>query len=174
MQVPNLEKKLGIEIYATQSKGIGGKIRQLLDDFIVEELLVDGSLAEVTVPDNEWLSKGEGPYLICVLVKRRWDTFLAVRQVAERLKISQKRIRFAGIKDTKAFTAQHISLQNVSPTKIFDLQIKDIRVYPKNFSRERMYSQLIKGNRFHITIRRITNSSSDIYKNFNNIKESRR
>jgi len=153
LQVPSLEKEVGIEVYATQSPGVGGRIRQLLDDFVVEELLVDGSLAEVSPPVEAWEPAGEGRYLICVLVKRRWDTFLAVREVAQRLRISQKRIRFAGIKDTKALTAQHISLQNVSPNKVLDVQIKDITLYPQRFSRERMYSQLIQGNRFHITVR---------------------
>jgi tRNA pseudouridine13 synthase len=155
LQIPSLEKELGIETYVTQSPGVGGRIRQLLDDFMVEELLVDGSLAEVSPPVESWEPAGEGQYLICVLVKRRWDTFLAVRQVAQRLRISQKRIRFAGIKDTKALTAQHISLQNVSPHKVLDVQIKDITLYPQRFSRDRIYSQLIKGNRFHITVRGI-------------------
>jgi tRNA pseudouridine13 synthase len=169
LQVPQLEQELGMEVYATKPEGIGGKIRQLLDDFVVEELLLDGSLAEVT-PSSAVLV-GEGHYLICVLVKRKWDTFLAVRQVAERLHISQKRVRFAGIKDTKALTAQHISLQNVSPRKILDLQIKDITVYPKRFSIERMYSQLIKGNRFHITVRGIDHSPSVIKERTRNVKE---
>ena len=162
MQIPPLEKELGIETYVTQSPGVGGRIRQLLEDFVVEELLVDGSLAEVSAPVKGWEPAGEGPYLVCVLVKRRWDTFLAVRQVAERLRISQKCIRFAGIKDTKALTAQHISLQNVSPSKVLDVQIKDIKLYQQRFSKERMYSQLIKGNRFHITIRGIEHPASVI------------
>ena len=162
MQVPPLEKELGIETYVTQSPGIGGRIRQLLDDFVVEELLVDGSLAEVSPPIEAWEPAGEGRYLICVLVKRRWDTFLAVREVAQRLRISQKRIRFAGIKDTNALTAQHISLQNVSPHKVLDVQIKDITLYPQRFSRDRIYSQLIKGNRFHITVRGIDHPVSVI------------
>jgi len=171
LQVPPLEKELGIETYATQSPGIGGKIRQLLDDFVVEELLVDGSLAEVSPPVEAWEPVGEGPYLICVLVKRRWDTFLAVREVAQRLRINQKRIRFAGIKDTKALTAQHISLQNVSPSKVLDIQIKDITFYPQRFSRDRMYSQLIQGNRFHITVRGLDHPVSVIEERTKNVKE---
>ena len=160
MQVPPLEKELGIQTYATKTPGVGGIIRQLLDDFVVEELLVDDSLAQVSPLVEAWEPTGEGRYLICVLVKRRWDTFLAVKEIANRLRISQKRIRFAGIKDTKALTAQHISLQNVSPNKVNDAQIKDIKLYPKRFSRDRMYSQLIKGNRFHITVRGIKHPSS--------------
>jgi len=58
LQVPQLEKGVGIETYATQSLGIGGKIRQLLDDFVVEELLVDGSLAEVSAPVESWEPAG--------------------------------------------------------------------------------------------------------------------
>jgi len=160
LQVPPLEKELGIETYVTQSQGVEGRIRQLLDDFVVEELLVDGSLAEVSVPVDVWEPAGMGRYLICVLVKRRWDTFMAVREVAKRLSISQKRIRFAGIKDTKALTAQHISIQNVSPSRVLDAHIKDIKLYPKRFSKERMYSQLIQGNRFHITVRGIDHPAS--------------
>jgi len=171
LQVPSLEKELGIETYVTQSPGVGGRIRQLLDDFVVEELLVDGSLAEVSPPVESWEPAGEGRYLICVLVKRRWDTFLAVRKVAERLRISQKRIRFAGIKDTKALTAQHISLQNVSPNKVLDVQIKDITLYPQRFSRERMYSQLIKGNRFHISVRGIDHPVSVIEERTKNVQD---
>jgi tRNA pseudouridine13 synthase len=171
LQVPSLEKEVGMETYATQSPGVGGRIRELLDDFVVEELLVDGSLAEVSVPVEGWEPAGMGRYLICVLVKRRWDTFLAVREVAHRLRISQKRIRFAGIKDTKALTAQHISLQNVSPSKVLDVQIKDIKLYPQRFSKERMYSQLIKGNRFHITIRGIDYPASVIEERTRNVQE---
>ncbi len=171
MQVPSLEKELGIETYITQSSGIGGRIRQLLDDFVVEELLVDGSLAEVSPPVETWEPVGEGRHLICVLVKRRWDTFLAVRKVAEKLRISQKRIRFAGIKDTKALTAQHLSLQNVSPNRVSEVKINDITLYPQRFSRDRMYSQLIQGNRFHITIRGIPNPPSVIEERAKNIQD---
>ena len=171
LQVPQLEKELGMETYVSQSEGIGGKIRQLLDDFVVEELLIDGSLAEISEHAKTWEPSGEGQYLICVLVKRKWDTFLAVRQVAERMHISQKRIRFAGIKDTKALTAQHISMQSVSPNKVLDLQIKDIKVYPQRYSRERMYSQLIKGNRFHLTVRGIDHPVSVIEERTTKVKE---
>ena len=171
MKVPELEKEIGIEAYVTSSLGIGGKIRNLLDDFVVEELLIDGSLAEVSPQINDWELTGAGNYLICVMVKRRWDTFLAVREVAKRLRISQKRIRFAGIKDTKALTAQHISLQNVAPNKVLNLEIKDIKLYPKRFSRERMYSQLIKGNRFHITIRNIEQPVSVVEKRTKSVQE---
>lgn len=161
MKVPTLEKELGMEIYATQSLGIGGRIRQFLEDFVVEELLVDGSKAEVS-PIETQEPVGRGRYLICVLVKRNWDTLLAVRRVARRLGISHKRIRIAGMKDAKALTAQHISLQGVAPTRASQVKIKDITLHPLRFSDRRIFSQLLLGNQFQVVIRALSHSSSVI------------
>ncbi len=159
MKVPALEKELGMEIYATQSEGIGGRIRQLIEDFVVEELLVDGSKAEVSRAEA-WKPDERGRYLICVLVKRDWDTLLAVRKIAGRLGISPKRIRIAGIKDAKAITAQHISLQGVAPTRASQVKIKDITLHPVRFSDRRIFSQLLLGNQFQVVIRTILHTSS--------------
>ncbi len=114
MLVPKLERELGMEAYACQSLGIGGRIRQLPEDFVVEEVLVDGTKAEVQ-PVEMPQPVGEGRYLICVLVKRDWDNFRAVKKVAKRMGISHKRVQIAGIKDAKALTAQHISIRGVTP-----------------------------------------------------------
>ena len=45
--MPSLDKQLGIEVYGTKSLGIGGVIREEIDDFVVEEVLVDGSKAQI-------------------------------------------------------------------------------------------------------------------------------
>ena len=169
MMVPRLEKMLGIETYASQSLGIGGRIRQFTEDFMVEEVLMDGSKAQVS--STETLQPvGGGRYLICVLVKQDWDTFLAVKKVARRLGISPKRIQIAGIKDAKAYTAQHISIRGVTPERVSRVKIRDISVHPLRFSDERVYSQLLLGNQFHITIRTISHSSSVIEKRVKNIQ----
>jgi len=167
--VPRLERMLGIEAYASQSLGIGGRIRQFTEDFVVEEVFIDGSKAQVS--STETLQPvGGGRYLICVLVKQDWDTFLAVKKVARRLGISPKRIQIAGIKDAKAFTAQHISIRGVTPERVSRVKIRDISVHPLRFSDERVYSQLLLGNQFHITIRTISHSSSVIEKRVKNIQ----
>ena len=169
MRVPALEKELGMEIYATQSLGVGGRIRQFLDDFVVEELLADGSKAEVS-PVETQEPVGRGRYLICVLVKRNWDTLLAVRRIARRLGISHKRIRIAGMKDTKALTAQHISLQGVAPTRVSQVKIKDITLHPLRFSDRRIYSQLLLGNQFQVVIRAISHASSVVEQRVKNVQ----
>jgi len=159
LKVPALEKELGMEIYATQSVGIGGRIRQLIEDFVVEELLVDGSKAEVSRAEA-WNPEGRGRYLICILVKRDWDTLLAIRKIAGRLGMNPKRIRIAGLKDAKALTAQHISIQGVAPTRASQVKIKDITIHPVRFSDRRIFSQLLLGNQFQVVIRKISHASS--------------
>jgi len=169
LMVPTLERMLGIETYASQSLGIGGKIRQFTEDFVVEEVLMDGSKAQVS-PTETLQPIGGGRYLICVLVKRDWDTFLAVKKVARGLGISPKRIQIAGIKDAKALTAQHVSIRGVTPERVSRVKIRDITVHPLRFSDGRVYSQLLLGNQFYITIRTISHSSFVIEKRVKNIQ----
>ena len=56
MSVPPLDEELGIQVYATKSLGVGGSIRETVDDFVVQEVLVDGSKAPIdgTVADKSF------------------------------------------------------------------------------------------------------------------------
>lgn len=168
MLVPRLEKFIGIEVYATSSLGVSGVIRQRVEDFVVREVLVDGSKAGIT-PSERNVEQGalgsssvKNRFLLCVLVKRNWDTFLAVKAVARQLGISIKRVQFAGIKDAKAVTAQHITVEDVSAEEIQKVQAKDIEIYPIGYFRNKLSSYYLLGNHFHITIRAINHSKSKI------------
>jgi tRNA pseudouridine13 synthase len=169
LRVPKLDKELGIEIYATKSLGIGGKIRHFPEDFVVEEMLLDGSKAAV---DSKEIARptGLGPYLICGLVKRKWDTLLAVRAIAEQLDANPERIQIAGIKDANALTAQNISISRITPELISRVKIKDIKLYPMRFSKDKMNPSLLYGNHFQITIRNIKYSNSEIMQRIQSVK----
>lgn len=169
LRAPKLERKLGIETYASQSPGISGRIRQFPEDFVVEEVLVDGAKAEVQ-PVETPQPVGDGRYLICVLVKRDWDTLRAVKKVARRMGISYKRVQIAGIKDAKALTAQYISIRGATPERVSRVKIRDIALRPLRFSDERVHSRLLLGNKFHILIRAISHSSSLIEKRVKNVQ----
>jgi len=169
LSVPELEKRLGIEVYASTALGIGGKIRQLPEDFTVEEVLTDGSRAQISSSKSVSVSGG-GRYLLCVLVKRNWDTFLAVKAVAKQLGVSPERIRTAGIKDAKAVTAQHFSVYGVAPQQVSSVRIRDITVYPLRFSSEKVHSNILLGNRFGIQVRAIAHSSSVIEKRLRKVQ----
>jgi len=66
------------------------------------------------------------------------------------------------MKDAKAITAQHISLQGVAPTRASQVKIKDITLHPLRFSDRRIFSQLLLGNQFQVVIRAISHTSSVI------------
>jgi len=165
--VPKLERLIGIEVYATYSLGIGGIIRQFVEDFGVEEVLVDGSKAEIN-QSAERQVLGSSPvknrFLLCVLVKRNWDMFQALRVVSEQLGISTRRIQIAGIKDAKAVTTQHITVEGVSPEEVQKVQIKDIKIRPIGYFRSKFSSYFLFGNNFHIAIRAISHPKSTIKK----------
>jgi tRNA pseudouridine13 synthase len=156
LPVPKIDNLLGIEVYATKSKGIGGFIRGDVEDFVVEEILVDGSKA--TVNDTcqgrvlNSISKRQH-FLVCVLVKRNWDTFIAVKNIAEALGVEQGSIQFAGIKDAKAITAQFITIENVSIDDVKKVSIKDITLNPLGYFHDRLSLFYLLGNNFTIVIK---------------------
>jgi tRNA pseudouridine13 synthase len=162
-KVLELETDFGIEMYASQGPGIGGKIRVFPEDFVVEEMLVDGSKASVNPLDMKALSSGHGRYVVCVLIKKSWDTFAAVRAIAKKVDVDPDRVSIAGIKDARALTAQHISLGGVSIDKVLGIHLEDATVIPTHFSSDKISSKVLFGNQFDITVRSV-NHSTDVIK----------
>ena len=158
MKAYELDRFLGIEIYATKTSGLGGNIRELPEDFIVEETLVDGAKASVTgeVPPRVIGStQNQQRFLLCTLVKKNWDTFIAVKNVAKALDVNQDRVQFAGIKDAKALTAQFITVENVSAEEVAKVNVKDIQVHPVGYVREPLSLFYLLGNHFTVTIKNV-------------------
>jgi tRNA pseudouridine13 synthase len=167
LNVPQLEKEIGIEVYATKTQCIGGRLRQFVEDFTVEEILTNGSRAKIE-PDNIPSITGFDRYLICVLVKRNIDTFQALQSVANKLRVMSDRIHIGGIKDARALTAQHVSISRMLPEQVGKIETPKLRLYPLGFSNEKIHSDLLFGNQFHITIRAIQHSRSIIAEHIEN------
>jgi len=167
LAVPRIDKLLGIDVYATETMGIGGVIRQSVDDFVVEEVLVDGSRAKIEkAAESQVLgaSLSRQHYLLCVLVKRNWDTFIAIKNIAKQLGISQKQISIAGIKDAKAVTAQHITIEHSSMEDASKINVKDIEVRPVGYFRDKLSPYYLLGNNFDIRIKAINLAEPTIRK----------
>jgi len=165
--VPRIDKLLGIEVYATETAGVGGVIRESVEDFMVEEVLVDGSKAEIEKAAEKRVlgaSPSKQRYLLCVLVKRNWDTFIALRNIAKQLDLSQGQIHIAGIKDAKAVTAQHITVENCSVEDAAKVNIKDIEIRPVGYVHEKLSPYYLLGNHFTIRITAIKRSESTVAK----------
>src|SRR4030042_3485096 len=152
--------------YATRTAGLGGVIRRTIDDFLVEEVLVDGSVARIekVIGNSQPLGASAKlqSYLLCVLVKHRWDTFVAIKNIAAQLGIDQTRIHIAGIKDAKAVTSQHITVENVTMEEAEKISIKNIEVRPVGYFRDELSQFYLLGNNFTITIRAVKHPESTI------------
>jgi tRNA pseudouridine13 synthase len=138
-----------------------------VDDFVVEEVLVDGSKAKVEKSVESRVlgaSSVKQKYLLCVLVKRNWDTFIAIKNIAKKLGISQSQIHIAGIKDAKAVTAQHITIEYGQMEDISKVNVKDIEIRPVGYVRDKLSLFYLLGNNFTIRIQAIKGSESTIEK----------
>lgn len=167
MLVSKLEKSIGIQVYATSSLGVGGAIRCLPEDFLVEEILMNGLRAKIDFPETLVKQSLESPskaqrYLLCVLIKRNWDNLQAVKAVANRLGISTQRISIAGIKDAHAVTAQHITIDDAALGDVEKVEIKDLKVIPIRYFHTRLSPHYLFGNSFRITVRALVNSETVI------------
>jgi tRNA pseudouridine13 synthase len=163
--VPSIDKLLGIEAYVTKSLGVGGVIREAVDDFVVEEVLVDGSKARINravagIVLGSTIQRQR--YLLCVLVKRNWDTFIAIKNIAKQLGIDQRRIQIAGIKDAKAVTAQHLTIEDGLMEDASKVNVKDIQIYPAGYLREAVSLYYLLGNYFTIKIKGIKYKESTV------------
>ncbi|MBS7614413.1 tRNA pseudouridine(13) synthase TruD [Candidatus Bathyarchaeota archaeon] len=154
-EVSSLDADFGIMVYASRSLGIGGKIRVVPEDFVVEEVLIDGSKASVVVANINRPTSNPERYVICVLVKKGWDTFSALRTIARQLDIDEERISISGIKDARALTAQHISIGGVPLEKISEINLENAAIIPTRFSPEKISSKVLFGNQFDIKVRAI-------------------
>lgn len=165
---------MGIEVYGTRSPGIGGEIRGSFEDFVVEELLVDGSKASVAkliVQSVLGSSSEKNRYLLCVLVKRNWDTISAVKAVADQLAIRTSQIQFAGLKDTRAITGQHVTIEGATAEEASRVQIKDIELRSVGYVRCGLSQFYLLGNSFRVRISGISHPESTVRRRINRVIE---
>ncbi|OYT42287.1 MAG: tRNA pseudouridine(13) synthase TruD [Candidatus Altiarchaeales archaeon ex4484_43] len=151
---PALEYSVGMELYKSNTEGIGGKIKQIPEDFLVEEIMPDGRVLEL----DKGVRFNEGErreYLHFTLQKYNWDTIRAIRVISNRLNVGKKRFGFAGTKDKRALTTQRVSVWNVSPEELRRVRIKDMTLRDFSYSDERITLGDLRGNRFTIVIRNL-------------------
>ena len=164
MGIPAIDQTLGMKVYASKTLGIGGVIRDSIEDFRVEEVLADGSVASIEEQeDNNALgaTAHQQRYLLCVLIKRGWDNLSAVLRIAKELGISQRQIQIAGIKDARAVTAQHITIEGVSAEEISGIRIRDVEVRPLGYFRDGLAPFYLLGNKFRVRVKGISHREAN-------------
>jgi len=156
MNVPLLDKMLGMETYVSDFNGIGGKIKVFLDDFIVEEISFDGSIAHIS-EDSRYFLGDRNEYLWFILVKRGIDSISAIRIIARFLGKSYKIFSFAGFKDSRAFTAQFVCGRNIYYEDLIRFYDPFGRVFVRvlGYRPFKIIPGMLYGNRFRIIVRDI-------------------
>lgn len=122
--------------------GIGGTIKERVEDFVVEELPL-------------YPPGGEGEHTFFEIQKTGLSTFAAVRAIARALDVPAKRIGYAGLKDAQAITCQTLSIHDTSPEAVTALDLPDIRVMWAERHNNKLRIGHLRGNRFTIRIRNV-------------------
>jgi len=163
---PELEQEIGILCYKSKTGGIGGRIKQIPEDFIVEEITEDGAVLEVDKNITESNSQA-GEFIHFTLQKNNWDTHRAMKEISKRLGVSRNRLSFAGTKDKRAVTVQRASAWNIKEEDLEKVNIKDIQLREFLYSNDKIDLGDLQGNRFAITIRNIDPDEDSIKNTIN-------
>ena len=144
MQNPYLSQ-VGHERYSTDLSGVGGKLRNSPDDFVVREVSIVPSLSKT------------GRHTIAKVTARNWETNALLRILAKYLGIYSERIGFAGTKDKRAVTTQLLSFP-VDEEKVSNLEIKDVSIDILGKSNRKIKLGELIGNDFTIKITNTKNT----------------
>ena len=142
MEALQSDRLLGMELYATDSPGCGGRLRAETGDFVVEEIYEEG------------IYEG-GRYLVLEVEKVDWETHHLVRDLSRQLQISQKRFGWAGTKDKKAVTRQRMSVMALEEKELPRVNLPGVKIKVLGRSNRGVSLGDLRGNRFAVRIREI-------------------
>ncbi|MCX6676870.1 MAG: tRNA pseudouridine(13) synthase TruD [Methanothrix sp.] len=134
------DRSLGMDYYITDSPGCGGVIKSCAEDFQVTEVF-------------EELRYVGGRYLVLDVEKTNWDMHHLIREMARKLRISQKRFGWAGTKDKRAVTSQRISIMNLDESDLAKINLPDLKIRVLGKTNRAVGLGDLLGNSFRIIIR---------------------
>ncbi len=120
--------------------GLGGRIRSRPEDFLVEEI----PLRPPT---------GRGDVTRVQIEKRATPTFDVLLFLSKAVKVSERRIGYAGLKDARAVARQYVSVPKVAPERFHGLRHPKFRVLSAERDAKALKIGHLKGNRFTIRVR---------------------
>jgi tRNA pseudouridine13 synthase len=120
--------------------GIGGRIRELLEDFRVEELPL-------------YPTTGRGTHTWFRVVKRGIPTPVAVARIARYMGVRTMDVGVAGLKDAKAVTSQRMSIEYAQANRLERYRDAQMRIHDVTWHSNKLRTGHLAGNRFAIRIR---------------------
>jgi tRNA pseudouridine13 synthase len=134
MSLPYLTRKFA---------GIGGAIKQRAEDFFVQEIPI-------------YEPSGEGEHVFAEVQKINLTTFDAINRIAAALRIPNRDIGYAGLKDARAITRQVFSIPGTTEAAVMDLKLPDLTFLWAARHGNKIRLGHLKANRFAIKIRNVT------------------
>ena len=120
--------------------GIGGTLKNRVEDFFVQE-----------IPLYEPADEGEHIYV--EIQKAGIPTFEAVHRLARSLRVPQRNIGYAGLKDARAVTRQIFSIAGTTEAAVMSAYLPDMTVQWAARHRNKLRLGHLAGNRFAIKVR---------------------
>ena len=127
--------------------GTGGVIKESADDFVVTE-----------IPAYEPCGVGEHIYL--TIEKRGLTTLEAIRRIAHELRLPEKEIGYAGMKDSVGVTRQTISVRNIRPEDVAGRNLGGVEVLAAVRHTNKLKLGHLKGNRFSVVARGVSEGAA--------------
>jgi tRNA pseudouridine13 synthase len=122
--------------------GAGGVIRQRPEDFFVQEVAL-------------YPPAGEGEHVLFEIQKINITTFDAIKQIARRLRVDQRDIGYAGLKDADALTRQHLTVAGVTEEQVMHAGDDKVQILWADRHRNKLRVGHLRANRFAIRIRNV-------------------
>ncbi len=156
MRLANLREKIGIKGWYVPTRGIGGVVKAIPEDFVVIE-------AMAFKPTQ--LSKKPRRYVYCIMRKRATETLRAIQEIERKLSLKNGLIGFSGIKDKWALTYQWISIPHLAFIRLTEqpLRTSEIALFPVGWHGVPIFTGVHLGNFFRIRIREVSGEPSDIH-----------
>ena len=147
----NMGRMIGLphSYLSSECPGIGGRIREELEDFFVEEIPL-------------YQPCGEGEHVYLRIEKRDLSTMEAVRILGHKLGRPPRDFGYAGLKDRKGVTQQTISLGGVSVDEVRSLELEKIEILSVKRHLNKLRLGHLQGNRFRIRIRGVSADAEEL------------
>lgn len=136
--------------YFTKAPGVGGRLRQRIEDFKVEEMPSE-------MPPGE-------EFTLFWMEKFNEDTNRAIAVLAKYLHVSARRLSVAGTKDKRAVTKQRVSAWKIEPEQLEKIDLKYIKLSGFEKTSKRLMLGDLEGNKFIIKIRDIALEKKELEK----------
>jgi tRNA pseudouridine13 synthase len=154
-----LETSIGMELYSTDTPGVGGRLKVRFEDFIVEEITTDRRMLSVQdwndkTPELQ-IPKEKAKFIRFDAQKMGLTTIDVATIIAAELGLPQHLVTYAGLKDKRAISIQQMSVPFKSAERLVNAELSRIQISNLKSVRTPVQIGELWGNRFTICLSNI-------------------